>query len=178
MSRAPLVSGPAVAFSLLALACGGGSPPVGAAVPVSTSPEISAADLEARLSILADDSMRGRRAGTEGNVKGTDYIAAEAGRIGLTPAGEKGGWFQTVPMVEREISNESSLRVDDAVFSPSTDSALRDQGKGARALDGVRAIFGGVLGDSTQSVISPDQASANWWWWPWPRGPTVSRQAR
>ena len=94
-------------LALLALACGGGSPaPVGAAAPMSTSPEISAADLKARLSILADDSMQGRRAGTEGNVKATDYIAAEAGRIGLTPAGENGGWFQTVPMVEREISND------------------------------------------------------------------------
>ncbi|MEO7986959.1 MAG: M28 family peptidase [Gemmatimonadales bacterium] len=161
MPRAPLVSGLAVALSplALALACSGGSPPIGAAAPMSTGPGISAADLKARLLILADDSMQGRRAGTEGNVKGTDYIAAEAGRIGLTPAGEDGGWFQTVPMVEREISKESTLRVDDAVFSPSTDFALRDQGKGTRPLDGVQAVYGGVLGDSSQSVITPDEAS-------------------
>ena len=37
--------------------------------PKPTSPEISPADLMTRLYIFADDSMLGREAGTEGNVR-------------------------------------------------------------------------------------------------------------
>ena len=41
--------------------------------------------------------MQGREAGTAGNVKATDYIAAEARRIGLKPAGENGGCSRPSP---------------------------------------------------------------------------------
>ena len=158
--RTPFVVGLVAAFPLLSLACGTGTPPTAAPAPTpaSTTAAISAADLKTRLYILADDSMQGRRAGTLGNVKGTDYIAAEAARIGLQPAGEDGSWFQKVPLVEREISKASSLQVDGIAYSPFADFLVRDQGKGARPLDGVQVIFGGVLGDSTQAVITRDQA--------------------
>ena len=150
-------------FALLALlallACGPSTPVPPGATPLTTSPAISAADLKARLSILADDSMQGREAGTQGDVKATDYIAAEAGRIGLKPAGENGGWFQTVPMVVREISNTTGLEVDDTAYSPGTDFLPRDQGRGARPVDGATAIFGGVLGDSSRSLITAEQAA-------------------
>jgi hypothetical protein len=53
--------------------------------------------------------MMGRDAGTRGNVMGTDYIAAEARRMGLRPAGENGTFFQTVPMVRRSMDPQSSL---------------------------------------------------------------------
>ena len=87
MNRVPLV--------LLLAACGGQGSTPKATAPLSTSPAITAADLRSRLYAFADDSMQGRRSGTPGNVKGTDWIAAEARRIGLEPAGEDGGWFQT-----------------------------------------------------------------------------------
>ena len=79
-----------------------------------TSPEISAADLRNRLYAYADDSMQGRRSGTPGNVKATDLIAAEARRLGLEPAGEKGTWFQTVPIVTRTLEPGAGLTVDGA----------------------------------------------------------------
>jgi len=141
-------------FSVLACA----HSPAGT-TPLTTSPQISAADLKARLSILADDSMEGREAGTRGDVKATDYIAAEARRIGLKPAGDSGGWFQTVPIVVREISKETGLEVDDTAYSPLTDFLPRDQGKGARSVNGATVIFGGVLGDSSQSLITAEQAA-------------------
>ena len=87
---------------LLLCACGGAGTPESAVAPASTSPAITAADLRTRLYAFADDSMQGRRSGTPGNVKGTDWIAAEARRIGLEPAGEDGGWFQTVPILRRD----------------------------------------------------------------------------
>jgi len=146
---------PGLVFCLAA--CGHQSSTAGA-VPVSTSAEITAADLETRLRIFADDSMQGRRSGTEGNRKGTDYIAAEAQRIGLSPAGERGGWFQTVPMVNRDIAKETTLEVDDTSYSPWSDFIPRDQGVGARAVDGAQVVFGGVVGDSTE-LLSHDEAA-------------------
>ncbi len=62
----------------------------------AASPAITATDLRTRLYIYADDSMMGRRVGTEGNRKATDYIADEIRRIGLEPAGDSGGYFQTI----------------------------------------------------------------------------------
>ena len=80
---------------LLLYACGGAGTPESAVAPASTSPAITAADLRTRLYTFADDSMQGRRAGTPGNVKGTDWIAAEARRIGLEPAGDDGTYYQS-----------------------------------------------------------------------------------
>ena len=77
-----------------AAACGGGRTAEAAAKPAApsggTTPTIAAADLKARISIFADDSMLGRRAGTIGNVRGNAYIAAEVARLGLRPAGDDG----------------------------------------------------------------------------------------
>src|SRR5581483_7127687 len=67
--------------------------------PAGGGPAISADDLRQRLFILANDSMLGRETGTAGNVKATNYIAAEAAKLGLRPAGENGTFFQTVPLI-------------------------------------------------------------------------------
>lgn len=64
--------------------------------PARTAAGINSSDLRTRLYIYADDSMMGREAGTVGNFKGTTYIAAEAARLGLEPAGENGGYFQNM----------------------------------------------------------------------------------
>lgn len=62
----------------------------------ATTPAITAADLRTRLYLIADDSLRGRLAGSAGDSVVTAYLAAEFARVGLTPAGEDGGYFQTV----------------------------------------------------------------------------------
>lgn len=66
------------------------------ASPGRTAEGITSSDLKTRLYIYADDSMMGREAGTIGNFKGTTYIAAEAERIGLEPAGENGTFYQNM----------------------------------------------------------------------------------
>src|SRR6266550_4973798 len=119
-----------------------------------TGAAITAADLASRLYIFADDSMQGRLLGTPGNVKGVEYIAREAKRIGLIPLGDNGTYFQTVAMVERAYDPSTKLGIGSASFTPWTDYVLRDQGPGARSLDGVQAIYGGTLGDSA-SLIDP-----------------------
>jgi Peptidase family M28 len=121
----------------------------------ATAPQITAADVRSRLYAFADDSMQGRRSGTPGNVKATDFIAAEARRIGLEPAGEDGGWFQTVPIVLRTIDPASRLTVDGRTFKAWDDLVPRDQGKGTRSVDGARVVYGGIWG---QDLISLEQA--------------------
>ena len=93
--------------------------------------------------------------GTPGNVKGTDWIAAEARRIGLEPAGEDGGWFQTVPILRRELDSATALTVEGQTFKAWTDMIPRDQGTGARSVDGARAIYAGTWGGT---LITPEQA--------------------
>ncbi len=64
--------------------------------PARTVGDITAADLRTRLYIYADDSMMGRETGTMGNMKATNYIAAEVKRVGLEPGGEDGTYFQEI----------------------------------------------------------------------------------
>ncbi len=101
MPRVAFPAGPQLAVVLIPLlGCGPSAGTSSSPAPSgATVPGIATADLRSRLYAYADDSMQGRRSGTPGNLKATDFIAAEARRIGLEPAGENGGWFQTVPIV-------------------------------------------------------------------------------
>ncbi len=64
--------------------------------PRPTVSAITANDLRTRLYQIADDSMHGRKIGEIGNYVTTTYIASEFKRLGLKPAGENGGYFQTL----------------------------------------------------------------------------------
>jgi hypothetical protein len=89
--------------------------------PQPTEAAITPADLMTRLYVLADDSMTGREAGTAGNAKATDYVAAEFRRLGLEPAGENGTYFQAVPIVKRALAPGARLAVDGAALALGTD---------------------------------------------------------
>lgn len=60
-----------------------------------TSPMIAAADLERHVQALASDAMAGRLTGTDGEAMATAYVADAFSEIGLTPAGDDDGFFQT-----------------------------------------------------------------------------------
>jgi hypothetical protein len=94
--------------------------------PLPTGATISAEDLKTRLYIFADDSMSGRRAGTLGNVMATDYLAAEAKRIGLRPAGDNGTFLQNVPTSAQSGQLTYPMRNVVAIL-PGSDPALRHQ---------------------------------------------------
>ena len=78
-----------VGLSLAACSAGyGGTDPASpAAAPAvaasATDTEIRPADLRLRLEAFAHDSMLGREAGTLGNVKATDYLAAQLRAMGV-----------------------------------------------------------------------------------------------
>ena len=128
--------------------------------PQPTTPAVTAADLMTRLYIFADDSMMGREAGTLGNAKGVEYIARELARIGLTPGGDSGTFFQTIPLTLTGLAEGSRLRVDgvdyntqeDLVFFPPV-GALNDMG-GVFAAESLPVVYGGKIGDAT--LVSPD----------------------
>jgi hypothetical protein len=63
---------------------------------------IAPADLLRHINVLASDAFEGRAPGTAGETRTTDYIAAQFRARGLEPAGENGGWLQTLHLVERK----------------------------------------------------------------------------
>jgi hypothetical protein len=139
------------AFMLLVPAAAGAQavlPAKHAARPTTSA--ITAADLMTRLYLYADDSMAGREAGTAGNVKATDYIAAEARRMGLQPAGDSGSYFQTIPLKARSLDTTSSFTVAGAPLAPFDDYLPLTRQPVANA--SVEAVFGGMLGDTLHQL--------------------------
>jgi hypothetical protein len=126
--------------------------------PKPTTAAITVDDLRSRLFLFADDSMRGRVLADVGNVKGTAYIASELKRLGVEPAGENGGYFQLVPIVERNFDDASRVRVGDQALVPWNDYLVRDQGNGQRSIDGVPTVYGGVWGDRAKMLARDDAA--------------------
>ena len=138
-----------------AAACGGGRTPEAAAKPAApsggTTPTISAADLKARISIFADDSMLGRRAGTIGNVRGNAYIAAEVARLGLRPAGDDGSYLQRVPLVSYALdSTSATLHAGAASLVPFADYYPYQPtfALPARPITGAQVVYIGTKADS------------------------------
>jgi len=130
--------------------------------PTPTTAAITAADLRTRLFIFSDDSMQGRFAGKPGNVKGVEYIAGEAKRIGLLPAGQDGTYFQTIhlPTDVQTLDTSMPLATDAGPLTPWKDYLPRTGQfpQNFRPLDGVPVIFGGIWSDSN-SVISGAEAA-------------------
>jgi hypothetical protein len=126
--------------------------------PQPTTPAISVADLMSRLYVFADDSMMGRDAGSLGQIKGSAYIAAEAKRIGLKPAGEGGTYFQNVPFIARTLDSSTTLTAGESTFTAYRDFvSLPFRGALPRSIDGVQVIYGGIVGDSAR-MITAEQA--------------------
>lgn len=120
-----------------------------------TKAAITAEDLMTRVYTFADDSMLGREAGTLGSMKATDYLAAEAKRIGLLPAGENGTYFQTLPLRIRRIDPLSSLIAGTASLTFGKDWAIG--GNSAINKPDLETVFGGVIG--SPNTISAEQAA-------------------
>ena len=124
--------------------------------PRPTAAAITVGDLMSRLYAFADDSMMGREAGTEGNVKATAFIARELARLGLRPAGENGTYFQALPFVRRTAAPGARLVVDGRTVDAG-DFVLALARGTPRAFDGTAAVvFGGAAG---QASLTREQAA-------------------
>src|SRR5690348_17294671 len=114
--------------------------------PQPTTADITPADLMTRLYIFSDDSMQGRRVGTEGHQRATAYIEREVRRLGLVPAGDSGGFFQNLPVFERTLAAGQTLSSGSTTFKPWLDYLPRDNGPQTRPLNDSQVVFGGLWG--------------------------------
>jgi len=128
----------------------------------TTESGITAADLRTRLSILADDSMMGRQAGFQGNYMATSYIGREVERLGLTPGGPDGTFFQEIPLRVYHLADDSHVSVgmdslarwtDYAPMLPLGNLPIAEGG----GLGPDPAVYAGRLG--TDQLLSADSAA-------------------
>lgn len=103
--------------------------------------------------VLSADSMEGRDTGSPGYQRAADVVAKRLAAAGVKPLGDRGTWFQSVPMEEVWITR-ASIQVGDrplaflrdittsAAIPESIDGALAYRGYcGADALGDVRGKF-------------------------------------
>jgi Zn-dependent M28 family amino/carboxypeptidase len=88
-------------------------------------PSISPDRIKSHIAYLASDRLEGRGPGTRGEELTIDYIASEFKKEGLKPLGQRGTYFQPVPLVRVVTSPKSTLRAakeKDAIdFAPEED---------------------------------------------------------
>jgi hypothetical protein len=124
--------------------------------PTKTTPAITTADLMTRIYRFADDSMRGRMAGSPEAMKGTEYIAGELKRLGLQPAGDSGTYYQNVPFGVQTLDSSSTIQIGETTFKAGNDflaSAPLGTPSEPRTLE---VIFGGQAID-TMNVLAPEK---------------------
>ncbi|HWU92109.1 MAG TPA: M28 family metallopeptidase [Sphingomicrobium sp.] len=92
---------------LLSLATLGAAPP-------ASAPRVSTQRMSDITRVLASDEFQGRAPGTAGEVKTIPYLIAQFKAAGLEPAGENGGWTQTVPMIRTQLQTPVRLSVSQA----------------------------------------------------------------
>jgi Zn-dependent M28 family amino/carboxypeptidase len=73
-------------------------------------PAISAERIKAHVAYLASDRLEGRGPGTRGEALATEYLADQFKKAGLKPLGERGTYFQRVPLLRVVTSPQSTLR--------------------------------------------------------------------
>ena len=66
--------------------------------------------IKADVAYLANDRLEGRGPGTRGEELTIEYLAGEMQKAGLKPAGDRGTYFQSVPLVRVVTSPQSTLR--------------------------------------------------------------------
>ena len=156
-------------LSVLLAGCGGETPapaepaapsgPVGA--KLTTTAEITAADLGARVQELADDKYEGRGPGTVPGEASAQWIADEFARAGLAPGNPDGTYFQKVEMVAQTVDPAtSSLKIAgpegkswDLKLGPDAVFITKDQANATVSFADSDLVFVGY------GVVAPE---ANW----------------
>lgn len=83
---------------------------VPALLAADSRPEVSPDRIKADVAYLSSDRLEGRGPGTRGEILATEFIAAEFKKAGLTPLGERGSYYQRVPLVGIVTSPKSTLQ--------------------------------------------------------------------
>src|SRR5690242_14509437 len=81
-----------------------------AAAALATEPDSATRRWWGHVKALANDSLAGRDTGSEGYRTAAAYVVERFRRAGVAPAGENGGWYQTVPLhVVRLRTDQSEI---------------------------------------------------------------------
>lgn len=127
--------------------------PVAKAMP---APVADADAIKAHMSYLASDALEGREAGTPGFQAAADYVAGELQKLGITPAGTDGGYFQPVPLQRSfRIPDQLALSISDAdgaalQLSENVDYVMYGSTRSAKDSVTAEAVFVGF------GVVAPD----------------------
>ena len=73
---------------------------------------IDPARLSEIVKTLASDAFEGRAPGSAGEEKTVAYLIESFQKLGLVPAGENGGWTQTVSLVHTQVQPGASIALD------------------------------------------------------------------
>jgi Peptidase family M28 len=148
---------PPLALVVALAAAGCAHPPATQTAATKPAPAhgtaITAGDLRQRLFIYSDDSMQGRETGKIGDYRATAYIAAEAKRMGLEPAGDGGTYFQTIPLHWLTLDLAASrVSVGGTALALGTDIKILPPVDGIPVptkvtLDGAATVYGGRFDD-------------------------------
>lgn len=82
-------------------------------------PVISASNIKAHVTFLADDALGGRDTGSREYQIAANYVASQYKQLGLKPMGENGSYFQTVNFSKSAIDQDEttvSLTIDGKVM--------------------------------------------------------------
>jgi len=87
-----------------------------AAVPTHTRPaaHVNTQRMSDITRVLASDEFQGRAPGTPGEERTIPYLIEQFKAAGLEPAGENGGWTQTVPMIHTQLQAPENVSVSQA----------------------------------------------------------------
>src|ERR687896_763246 len=106
----------ALGAAICALAAGSSNPQSAAAQSRAREgkpalDEIHGEHIAAHLKFLSHDLLEGRAPSTRGGTLAAEYLAAQLAALGLEPGGDKGTYFQDVPIVESVVDPSFTLDV-------------------------------------------------------------------
>jgi Zn-dependent M28 family amino/carboxypeptidase len=84
------------------------------AAPAPPAPQVNVRRMSEISRVLASDEFLGRAPGTPGEDKTIPYLVEQFKAAGLQPAGENGGWTQTVPMIHTQLQAPVDASVSQA----------------------------------------------------------------
>ena len=134
---------PIFAFSLALTACSA------FAQQIKVSPEVkqamdkvSADQIKADITYLADDKLKGRAPGTEGYQMAVDYVVAQLKALDVKPAGENGTWLQTVRF-KRAFSSDAAMSLNGADLTRGRDFTISPNPASAKVEASASLVFAG-----------------------------------
>lgn len=88
---------------------------------VETQTGFSPQDILRHVDYLCRPELKGRRTGTDGEQLATAYVAAYFDQLGLSPAGDNGGWFQTFQFTAGvSLGTDNRLTMQGEAANPAT----------------------------------------------------------